>query len=206
MKCSHSHTQMSVSLFWSSLLLVKRDFNQFQDISIWNRIFKIQWDYSASSSHFSFIFFSFFLVLHIRMGRNCWAGSGLNPERFHICFQLFPHQIFVLKCLNTALKQPESSSTLRMHLHDFLVLNSLVTRSSSLLANHGLEASGWLGIWWCIAEAWWRGREGGRASSAGHELCHDDVINAKRLPEPGTWWGIKANPTAVTPAHNLLPG
>lgn len=107
MKCSHSHTQTSVSLFWSSPLLVKRDFNQFQDISIWNRIFKIQWDYSASSSsHFSFIFFSFFLVLHIRMGRNCWAGSGLNPERFHICFQLFPHQIFVLKCLNAALKQP----------------------------------------------------------------------------------------------------
>lgn len=40
--------------------------------------------------------------------------------------------------LNVALKQPESSSSQRKYLHVLLALDSLVTRSSSLLASHDL--------------------------------------------------------------------
>lgn len=101
MKYSHSHTQTSVSLFWSSLLLVKRDLNQFQDISIWNRIFKIQWDYStSSSSHFSFIFFFLFSCLTHPHGKKLL--SRIRPQPWTL-----PHLLSTVSPSNLCPQVPE---------------------------------------------------------------------------------------------------
>lgn len=83
-----------------------------------------QWDDSRS-----LVFSSLKHTREEKIG--AWDPSSTVPH-------LFSHQVFVLVCLNVALKQPEPSSSLWKYLHTLLALDSLLTRSSSLLANHDL--------------------------------------------------------------------